>query len=249
MKRLWWVTAVVFLLGIGVGKGIDGWQQQREPGLPVFVQNTDPTQPETEAAGQTQPEPTGEPESMLPCSLRYTTLVAQKLVSYEGPYLESGTEENVVDVAALLLTNTGTIGIEYTQIVVTQGSRELYFDATYIPPRSTMLLLEENRSDYLPDEVTSCRCRTVVPGTFDQEPRTISLREKDMCTLEVTNLTDQPLSCVRVFYKHHMGQDDLYLGGLTYSAVIQNLQPGETRVITPYRYASGYTKVVAVTVE
>lgn len=249
MKRLWWITAVVFLLGIGVGKGIGGWQAQRESALPVFAQSTDPTRPETEATAPSEPEQTDGAESLLPCSLRYTTLVAQKLVSYEGPYLESGTGENVVDVAALLLTNTGTIGIEYTQIVVTQGGRELYFDATYIPPRSTVLLLEENRSGYLPDEVTSCRCRTVVPGTFDQEVRTISLREKDMCTLEVTNLTDQPLSCVRVFYKHHMGQDDLYLGGLTYSAVIRDLQPGETRAITPYRYASGYTKVVAVTVE
>ena len=70
-----------------------------------------------------------------------------------------------------------------------------------------------------------------------------------MCTLEVTNLTEQEMDCVRIYYKHHEGENDLYVGGITYSAVIPNLSPGETRSITPYRYASGYAQVVAVVPE
>ena len=97
--------------------------------------------------------------------------------------------------------------------------------------------------------VTSCRCHTVIPGDFDRAERTVSIKETGMCTLEITNLTGQNLSGIRVFYKHHEGTRDLYVGGITYSTVIPALEPGETRSVTPYRYASGYAQVVAVVPE
>jgi hypothetical protein len=67
--------------------------------------------------------------------------------------------------------------------------------------------------------------------------------------MTVTNLTAEVMPCVRVFYKQHEGASDLYVGGITYSAVIPDLQPGETRQITPYRYANGYSAVVAVVID
>jgi hypothetical protein len=41
----------------------------------------------------------------------------------------------------------------------------------------------------------------------------------------------------------------LHIGGITLSAVIPDLLPGETRVVTPYRYAGDYSAVVAVVVD
>jgi hypothetical protein len=148
-----------------------------------------------------------------------------------------------------VLENTGTTGIEYARIVLMQNGQELTFDATYIPPKSTILLLEENKKPYSAAPVAACRCRTVIPGVFDRAERTVEIKETGMCTLEVTNLTDQKIDSVRVFYKHHEGKDDLYVGGITYSTAIPELEPGETRSITPYRYASGYAQVVAVVPE
>jgi hypothetical protein len=152
-------------------------------------------------------------------------------------------------VAALLVRNTGTVGIEYARITLQQNGREMTFDATYIPPKGSVLLLEEEKQPYTDAPVTQCRYRTVIPGDFDLSKREIRIEEEGMGSLKVTNLTDQPMGCVRVFYKHHEGQADLYVGGITYSVVIPDLQPGETRIITPYRYACGYALVVAVVEE
>ena len=247
MKALWWITIVVFLLGIGVGNGITQLYDRGGGDVPSFATEValqSPTQKPSQPPAEQLSGTTG-----FPFGLEYTSLVAQKLIAYDGAYLEDGLEENVVDIAALVLENTGTTGIEYAQIVLMQGGRELYFDATYIPPKSTVLLLEDNKQPYSDAAVTDGHCRTVIPGVFDRAERTVSVKEAGMCTLEVTNLTDQSLSGIRIFYKHHQGENDLYVGGITYSTVILALEPGQTRSITPYRYASGYAQVVAVVPE
>ena len=249
MKRTWWITVLVFLLGIGVGSAaakLGGRDSIKLPDVTVTTRpdaTNRPTQPELEQVGGSMDQ------AGFPFALEYTSLVAQKLIAYEGAYLEDGSEEAVTDVAALILENTGTIGIEYAQIILVQDGKELSFDATYIPPKSTILLLEENKQPYSPATVTACRCRTVIPGVFDRAERTVAIKETGMCTLEVTNLTDQTISGIRIYYKHHEGENDLYVGGITYSTVIPDLAPGETRSITPYRYASGYAQVVAVVPE
>ena len=247
MKALWWITIVVFILGIGVGNGITQLYDRSSGDVPSFATDAAPQSPT-----QTPSQPPVEQLSGttgFPFVLEYTSLVAQKLIAYDGAYLEDGLEENVVEIAALVLENTGTTGIEYAQIVLLQGGRELYFDATYIPPKSRVLLLEDNKQSYSDAPVTACRCRTVIPGAFDRAERTVSVKETGMCTLEVTNLTEQEMGCVRIYYKLHEGEADLYVGGITYSTVIPNLLPGETRSVTPYRYASGYAQVVAVVPE
>lgn len=250
MKAMWWITIVMFALGVGVGSGITRMHSRGNGDVASFSTDA-PTQRPTQAPTNPAVEQVGGTvdSADFPFALEYTSLVAQKLIAYDGAYLEDGSEENVVDIAALVLENTGTTGIEYAQIVLVQSGRELYFDATYIPPKSTVLLLEENKQPYSDFPVTACRCRTVIPGVFDRAERTVAVKETGMCTLEVTNLTEQEMDCVRIYYKHHEGENDLYVGGITYSAVIPNLSPGETRSITPYRYASGYAQVVAVVPE
>ena len=240
MKQMWWMWILVFLLGVGTGKRV---QAQQEGNLPEF------SAPETE---QTAPEDTTAPpgeETGLPCTFRYTSLVAQALTVYDGPSLEDGTEAALEDVAALVLENTGTVGIEYAQIVLTQDGQELRFEATYIPPRATVLVVEADQTLYSDAPVENCRIRTVIPGSFDWSKGTIRIEERGLGSLAVTNVTDKPISCTRVFYKQDDGEVDLYIGGITFSAVLTDLMPGETRVITPYRYACGYSAVVAVTTE
>lgn len=248
MKRYWWSWVAVFLLGVWLGNVFVAVDEPLGTELPSFSapQTTLPT------AAEKDPEPTyaqaGNQMGNL-WDVKYTPLVVRQLASYDGPYLEDGTEEELVGVAALVVENTGTIGIEYAQLVVTQGQRELVFDATYIPPRGTVLILEKGRQLYTPDPLTACRCRTLIPGTFDWEKERILIQPGEGFAMVVTNLTEDVLPCVRVFYKQHEGASDLYIGGITFSAVITDLQPGETREITPYRYANGYSAVVAVVID
>ena len=111
------------------------------------------------------------------------------------------------------------------------------------------MLLEENKSPYCDAPVTQCRYRTVIPGDFDMSQREVRIEEEGLGSLKVTNLTEEPMHCVRVFYKQYDAQRDVYIGAMTYSAVINGLRPGETKMLVPYGYVSGYAKVVAVVAE
>lgn len=246
MRRMWWMWILVFLLGFGAGKGARAMQQPQTGQLPEF---SAPATKSTEPSAPEETDKHSDEETGLPCAFRYTSLVARQLVSYDGPSMEDGTEAALEGTAALVLENTGTVGMEYVQVVLTQNGQELRFEATYIPPRAAVLIVESNRTPYSGAPVENCRCRTVIPGSFDWSKGVIRIEERDVGSLAVTNLTDQPISCTRVFYKQHDGYEDLYIGGITYSAVLTDLMPGETRVITPYRYACGYSAVVAVVTE
>ncbi len=250
MKRFWWSWILVFLLGLGVGRLAVPEYMLPDTDSPSFSQP--PASLEATRPAPTEPtviQVGGSQQGDLPQALQYTSLVARDLVGYDGPYLEDGSEEELIGVAALLLENTGSIGIEFAQIIVAQEGRELVFDATYIPPRSTVLVLEKNRRAFFRDPVESVRCRTLIPGSFDWAKDSILTEPGEGFSLQVTNLTDRSFRFVRVFYKQFDGPEDLLIGGITFSAVIPDLAPGETRVITPYRYANGYSSIVAVVTE
>ncbi len=249
MKRFWLLSVFVFVIGVGVGSYLSHLTPEETEPLPYFTQV--PTLPSIVAP--TAPPPTAAPleknENGLPCALQYTALVAQSLVSYDGAYWEDGTGDDVFGVAALMLTNNGTIGMEYVQISLTLNGRTLSFDGTFIPPRSTVLLLEESRQPYESGPISDCRCRTAIPGNFDIDRDAISVEDEGLAGIKVTNVTDRTLSKVDIYYKHHYRNDDLYIGGITYSTSLQNLAPGETRVLYPFRYAADYSQAVAITVE
>lgn len=238
MKRLLAVSVVVFLMGVGVGFCLPRNVTVSGDGLPSF--SAPPT-----AQHLTDTQPT-EPEDW---PLTYTTLVARELISYDGPYWEDGGTEDVFGVAALILENTGTVGIEYARLTVEQAGRTLCFDATYIPPKSKVMILEENRAPYMPGPITDCHSRTVIPGNFDLEKRKLLVQEVGLSGLKITNLTEETLSGVRICYKLWYGEENLYSGGITYSTTLRDLAPGESRILQPWRYAAGYSRVVAVMVE
>lgn len=236
----------MFVLGFGAGSVGVGGKDPVGTQPPSF--SLMPTLPEASTAPTEAARPQYVP-GKLPCQIPYTNLIARQLAAYDGPYLEDGTDEELVGIAALVLENTSTIGIEYVQVVVTQGGQELTFDATYLPPRSKVLILEKNRTMYSDRPIDGCRCRTLIPGTYDWEKDQVAIGQGEGFSMTVTNLTDRTLPFVRVFYKQHDGAADLHIGGITLSAVIPDLLPGETRVVTPYRYAGDYSAVVAVVVD
>ena len=99
MKRMWWAWVAVFLLGIGIGSGVARLTGRTDAAVPIIM----PTKPAS-TPKPTQPDVqqtiTNEESALFPYALEYTSLVAEKLIAYEGAYLENGLEENVEDIAA-----------------------------------------------------------------------------------------------------------------------------------------------------
>ncbi len=244
MRSLWWVWTLVFLAGIGAGSWLGLGRQTQESDIPAFAATTPA---ETDAPNR---EPVKLPQSReeygLPCTFQDTAIKALTLVSYDGPYWEDGSGEDVFAVAALLVENTGNIGLDYVRITVCQGTRELVFDSTYIPPQSKVLILEESRQPYSSEPVGTCKCNMAVPGNFDCSERLVKIEDVGLSGMKVTNCSQEPLADLYIYYKHYSRDDGMYLGGITYSVTVKSLQPGQTVELHPYRYTPGYTQVVAV---
>lgn len=178
----------------------------------------------------------------------HASVIANRLISYDGPFLEDGTQEELIGVAALELRNTGDSVVEFVQAVVQQGQRQLRFEATFIPPGGTVLVLEADRMRYTDEPITDFQCPAIV-GLEEQGWQGIKVEPQGECGLTVTNLSQQKIGCVRVFYKQYYEAEGVYLGGITYCLVVTQLMPGESRSISPYRFATRYSRVVAVTAE
>ena len=185
---------------------------------------------------------------ILPAEIPGTTLIAQKLVSYEGPFLEDGSDREVVNVAALQVFNTGTKEVLQACVELWREDTAYKFYAERIPPGGTVLILESSGSSYLPDGFTACSGRQLTAQSEPETRKQISVSDRAMGTVVVTNLTDKNIEDISLYYKSWLSPPGIYVGGICYTATIPVLLPGQTLEIFPHHYASGYSKVVSVTI-
>lgn len=232
-KKHWIFLAMAALLTFW---GFSSRGDRQEQALPDFSEPS-----ATAAAMATQP---AEPVE-FPCVIRDTELIAEHLGQYEGPYLEAEGEEQVAGVAALMVYNPGNKSIKSAQILLTQGTDSLLFEITCLPPRSRILVLEKNRRLYSGQDVTACRCTAFSRESFGRLEEQIAITEADG-QLAVENLTREDFSSVTLYYKQYAPEGDFFLGGITSCFEIGSLAAGEIKTVAPYRYAPGYSQVVAV---
>ena len=181
----------------------------------------------------------------LPCQVPGTPLTAQMLVSYDGPFMEDGSGEEVSGVTALVLYNDSEQMIRSGQVVLEAGETRLEFSFTCLPPDGTILVPEQNRSDSRPDCFSGC-CGQTETTDYLSPPDMIQVEEKDPITLSVTNLGDTVYPLLHLYYKTYDSGSGMYVGGSTYSVTLENLWPGMPREMIPYRYVRDYARIVAV---
>ncbi len=63
-------------------------------------------------------------------------------------------------------------------------------------------------------------------------------------TLTIENLTDEIIPTVRVFYKHFMQQEDLFVGGIAFTVRVTRLAADGSVTIQPAHYTSQNSRVV-----
>lgn len=186
-------------------------------------------------------------EITLPHAVAGTPLIIEKLVSYEGAFIEDKSGEEVVNIAAILLRNTGDIGIQKAAVTLERGALVLNFEASAIPPGSSVLVLEKNRKACKQQNFTGCSGWTdIAPGDWLQK-EILQIEMADKNTLSITNLSEYPLNSICLFYKTVYADDLFYIGGITYQTCIEKLTPGECVSISPEWYAGAYSAVVRVT--
>lgn len=170
----------------------------------------------------------------------------QKIAAYDGVFLEDGTDEEITGVAAMVLENTGETAVEYTRISLNAGGETWSFEATAIPAGQTVVVQEADRAAYRDAVLTGCTADVAELEAMEMSEDQVRVTDNGDNSLTVTNLTQEPIVCVRVFYKYYMEDLDVYVGGIAYTAKVTDLQPGEEVQIIPSHYAAGSSRIVMV---
>ena len=188
-----------------------------------------------------QPDRTSDAVVSLPHPISCTDLEVVRLSSYSGKFYEDGSGREVLDVAALEICNTSQRLIPYAYILITTETAEYIFQATMIPPNSTVLVPETQAQGYENAAVVHIFGWTTV---LQQEaPPSVKLwqTEGGYC---VENFGNGVISDLTVYHRTYIPQGDISIGGMAFATSLPPILPGEKVWIRPENYAPGYRKII-----
>lgn len=181
----------------------------------------------------------------LPVFIPDTTLVVERIVSYDGHYVEDGSEDPVTGIAALYLHNSGSTMVAACRVIV-QLEMGLYrFEATCIPPGATVLVQEKDRKPYRDIGIYT------VGGSISKGVKTdlngdIICTQDFMAGLRLYNVSDADYEAVCISHKNFSPEENIYIGGITYVTYAHSLERGAHCDIWPVHFAE-QSKIVCIT--
>ena len=181
-------------------------------------------------------------EKNAPVAISCTPLIIQKMASYDGKFIEDGSGRQVQDVAAIVLFNNRDTIVPYAFVTVYTDHCRYTFSAYMIPPKSSVLVPEENGQKLTETGIVRTFGWTTVAR--NQNQIRLSFEEVGMNCLRVTNQTGSKVKNVVLYHRTYMSENDLYIGGKAFETKISYIAPGESVLVYPDNYASGYSKIV-----
>lgn len=182
----------------------------------------------------------------LPYSITGSSLVIQSIASYDGSYIEDGSDSDISGVTVIVLENAGDTEVEYASISINRDGTELLFEASALPAGGTVVVQEKNKTLFQEGNYTDCSANVAEISEFGMSEDQVQVEETGDQEITVTNLTDETIPAVRIFYKFYMEDEDTYVGGITYTAKLTNLEAGASQTIMPAHYLKGSSKIMMV---
>ena len=183
----------------------------------------------------------------FPCEVPGYGLVIEKLAPYAGMFVEDGSNAAVEAVAMLMVHNKGDFPVEYTQISVRYGQEDLIFDISALPV-GERLVAQEKSGKPVPagSKAEEATALVVQRANMDLSLDKVTVTDNGDNTLTITNLTDKLIPTVRVFYKYYMENEDIFVGGISFTVRITRLGAGNSVTVQPSHYTSQSSRVVMV---
>ena len=182
----------------------------------------------------------------FPFAISGTKIEVLSYTSYDGVFIEDGTDTAISGVATLIIRNSGKTAIELADISVNCNGKQLQFTCSSLPAGAMAVLQEKGRTPYSEGTLTDCRASISELDTLPMSDDLVSVTDGDGNSLIVKNISGKEIPCVRIFYKFYAAEEKAFVGGITYVAKITELQPGAEQTITPTHYADGYSTVTMV---
>ncbi len=169
-----------------------------------------------------------------------TPLVVENMAYYDGVFYEDGSGREVVGVAAVLLRNCSDATVPFASMVVYTENCRYEFEATMLPPDSTVLIPEMNGALLTEKDIVRCFGWVTVPKDTPPEGITVTAAQH----ITVANLSSVTVENLLVYYRTYLREEDVYLGGMSFILKAPAMAPGETVTLFPDCYAPGYSRVV-----
>ncbi|MDO4621462.1 MAG: hypothetical protein Q4B22_00760 [Eubacteriales bacterium] len=224
---------------VQTGRSADGTANMDEVDLEQFPVYGSPENPAVESEEDTASMQASEYDGML----GNTPLRLKGIRPYEGIYIEQMLDTECSNVPAAIIENTGDRLISLVQFEVIADGAAWQFEASAIPAGESVVVLEKNQAAYA-DTMVYPGAVTVAYGDAGMlgEKVTAAAAEEDGIT--ITNISGETLPAIRIFYK--LTADNMYLGGITYTAKLEGLEPGMEMTIYPEHYTNDNARVIMI---
>lgn len=173
------------------------------------------------------------------------SLTIQRIEAYSGIFIEDGSDKEVKNVAAIQVKNTSNQAVEYAQIELYNGDKKLVFEVSTLPANSSAVVMEKNKTTFSSSKGVTYGKTTVAYTDKLEKTSDIKYTVLDDNGIEITNKSKKDIDCVRVFYKYK-SEDGYYVGGITYTAKVENLKAGKSQTIYPSHYATDGGEIMMV---
>ena len=120
-------------------------------------------------------------DGFFPYAIEGTELTVQNISSYDGIFLEDGSDGEVTGVAAMVVENTGDTNVEYAAITISCNGETLEFDASDLPAGATVVVQEKNKTPYQSGTYTDCSAVVAEMGDFEMSEDQVKVEEMCNC--------------------------------------------------------------------
>lgn len=188
-------------------------------------------------------------EQALPIFVEGTDLLAEELLTYEGEYIEDTEFGEFVFVTGLILRNTGDQGILSATVKLRGSTDTLEFEATYIPPGESVMVLEKNRKESQDTHFFACTGTVIYDENDWLDNSSLHIQTQEDSSFVITNYTQHSVTDIQIYYKTIYPQPVFYIGGITHCYRINCIEAGETLQVFPEYFAANYSQIVCVKTE
>ena len=183
----------------------------------------------------------------FPYNIPDTYLVLRDIVMYEGPYMEDGSNDYVVNVAAIIVENTAKFGVENATVTLCWLNGQYRFEVQMLPPGESVLVLDTNRQKYIKRQWTACAGEQQAVDQLSWKTNIQVIEKDDLISLK--NTSQEEYENINIYYKAYLTDENLYLGGRVQCFQVDRLDGYEFIQIRPYGYLSDYAKVLSLRID
>lgn len=197
-------------------------------------------------AGFPTVEPAEEPAITFPYQIPGTSLTVDGIKSYDGLFIENGSDVDVTGIPVLFITNNGDSDIELVNVsLIGYDGQRLDFSASGLSAGTQTAVQESNAQAFFAGPFKTVDAETSEGTAFEMNSDIAVVDNKDG-TITVTNKSGADMPVVRIFYKFFYPEYNSYVGGITYTSMLENLGAGQSETISPSHYDSDASRIVMV---